>query len=100
MMTVAILATLAVHANPYLERPEIATDAGQVANSISPLSSPASRIRRTRLRSGSGFIATPSELKDAGIRGASNLDDNTIVYNDLVQKIQELEDQLACVNLT
>ena len=27
------------------------------------------------------------------------LDDNTNLYNDLTQQIQELEDQLTCVNI-
>ena len=71
---------------PYLERPEIATDAGlAIQAQIDELDSDLDQVSSQR-----------QELKDAG----GNLDDNTIVYNDLVQKIQELEDQLACVNLT
>ena len=35
-------------------------------------------------------------LRDAG----KSLDDNTDRHNDLSQRIQEMEDQLACVNLT
>ena len=71
---------------PYLERPEIATDAGLVIQAqIDELDSDLDQVSSQR-----------QELKNA----SGNLDDNTIMHNNLVQKIQELEDQLACVNLT
>ena len=71
---------------PHLERPGIATVAGiGVQSQIDVLNADLEDVSLQR-----------QELRDAG----KSLDDNTDRHNDLSQRIQELEDQLACVNLT
>ena len=71
---------------PHLERPEIATVAGIEAQAqIDVLNADLEDISLQR-----------QELRDAD----KNLDDNTDRHNVFSQRIQEMEDQLACVNLT
>ena len=71
---------------PHLEPPDVATTSGLVIQSqIDALNLELEEVSMQR-----------QELKNVG----EVLDDNTDIHNDLVQKIQELEDQLACVNLT
>ena len=70
---------------PHLERPEIATVAGiEVQSQIDALNADLEDVSMQR-----------QELRDAG----KSLDDNTDRHNDLSQRIQEMEDQLTCVNL-
>ena len=70
---------------PYLERPEIATVAGlEVQSQIDELNTALEKVSLQR-----------QELKNAG----GSLDVNTEQHNDLVAQIQELEDQLTCVNI-
>ena len=70
---------------PYLERPEIATVAGlEVQSQIYELNTVLEKVSLQR-----------QELKNAG----GSLDANTEQHNDLVAQIQELEDQLTCVNI-
>ena len=71
---------------PHLERPEIATVAGiEVQAQIDALNADLEDVSLQR-----------QGLRDAG----KSLDDNTDKHNDLSQRIQEMEDQLTCVNLT
>ena len=71
---------------PHLERPEIATVAGiEVQAQIDALNADLEDVSLQR-----------QGLRDAG----KSLDDNTDRHNDLSQRIQEMEDQLTCVNLT
>ena len=71
---------------PHLERPEIATVAGiEVQSQIGVLNADLEDISLQR-----------QELRDAG----KNLDDNADRHNVLSPRIQEMEDQLTCVNLT
>ena len=70
---------------PHLERPEIATVAGlEIQSQIDVLNADLDRVSMQR-----------QDLKDAGM----SLDTNTEQHNDLVAQIQELEDQLTCVNI-
>lgn len=70
---------------PRLERPDIATTAGlEIQHEIDMLNAELERVQMQR-----------QELRDAGV----SLDDNTAAHNDLVQKIQELEDRLLCANI-
>ena len=72
---------------PHMERPEIATVAGQeIQSEIDLLNEDLEQVSLQR-----------QELKNAPDGEA--LDDNTNLYNDLTQQIQELEDQLTCVNI-
>ena len=71
---------------PHLERPEIATVAGlEIQSQIDELNTDLDKVSVER-----------QDLKDAG----KSLDNNTETHNGLVHKIQKLEDQLMCVNLT
>ncbi len=71
---------------PHLEQPEIATVAGiEVQAQIDALNADLEDVSLQR-----------QGLRDAG----KSLDDNTDKYNVLTQRIQEMEDQLTCVNLT
>ena len=70
---------------PHLERPEIATVAGiDVQSQIDALNADLEDVSLQR-----------QELRDAG----KSLDDNTDRHNVLYQRIQEMENQLECVNL-
>lgn len=70
---------------PRLERPDVATAAGlEIQDEMNALNAELEHVYVQR-----------QELKDAG----ASLDGNTATHNDLVQKIQELEDRLLCVNI-
>ena len=72
---------------PHMERPEIATVAGQeIQSEIDLLNENLEQVSLQR-----------QELKNA--LDGETLDDNTNLHNDLTQQIQELEDQLTCVNI-
>ena len=73
---------------PHVERPEIATVAGiEIQSKIDLLNEELVQVSLQR-----------QELKNAA--GTKALDANTNMYNDLVQRIQDLEDQLVCVDIT
>ena len=73
---------------PYVERPEISTVAGvKVQADIDLLNEELEQVSVQR-----------QSLKDTADTEA--LDVNTNTYNGLVQRIQDLKDQLACVDIT
>ena len=76
---------------PHVEQPEIMTLAGMETQSkIDQLNKELEQVSLQR-----------QELKVQNDEVSQDvLDDNTKMYNDLVQRIQELENQLECVNIT